>query len=495
MNTLSRFGVIVTFIVSQYSAHASNAPPNLSSDQKAVHVLERLGYGPSPEDIQNVSAIGIEQYILQQLNPESIKNPDWLSERLSRIDAINLDQTTIYRKYSSQAFKAIQTDTTARKAFIRDRTNFVNQVRDARILRALYSPAQLQEVMVDFWYNHFNIWESKTPTNGAILGAYENDAIRPYALGKFKDLLLANAKQMAMLYYLDNWRNRYAPTGKKGVNENYAREVMELHTLGVNGGYSQADIKALARLLSGWTYIADPNAPNAGNFLFDSEHHDPNEKQFLGISFPAGGGYSEGEQALLNLAQSPKTAQHIAHKLVELFVNDAPPQLLVNKVAQRYIESDGDIKELLIVIFKSDEFWSPENYKVKFKTPFSYMLSSLRVAGLPPIQDSRLLQSWLKQSGNGLFAWPAPDGYKNVESAWLSPDVLMNRANFSYKLAAGWMSLWGRNPEGGNPQPNDQNLLSTIGSGISPGTIANIKRAPQDVHSALILSSPDFMYR
>jgi uncharacterized protein (DUF1800 family) len=494
MKSLSRFGVTATFLVSLHSVYASNADPGLSSDQKVAHVLDRLGYGASPEDSRNVSTIGIQQYISQQLHPESIKDPDWLSERLSRIDAINQNQTTIYKKYSSQAFKEIESDTAARKTFILDRTNFVNQAREARILRALYSPAQLQEVMVDFWYNHFNIWESKTPTNGAILGAYENNAIRPYALGKFRDLLLANAKEMAMLYYLDNWRNRYTSTGTKNINENYAREVMELHTLGV-GGYSQSDIKALARLLSGWTYVSDPNAPNAGNFLFDAKSHDPNEKTFLGVSFPAGSGYSEGEQALLNLANSPKTAQHIAHDLVELFVNDTPPQLLVHKVAQRYMESDGDIKELLITIFQSDEFWSPKNHKTKFKTPFYYMISSLRAAGLPPIQDSRLLQTWVKQSGNGLFAWPAPDGYKNTEGAWLSPDVLINRANFSYKLAAGWMSLWGSDPEGGNPHPNDQDMLSTIGSGLSPSTISVIKRAPESVHSALILSSPDFMYR
>lgn len=494
MKSLSRLAITATFFVSLHSAYASNADPGLSSNQKIVHVLERLGYGPSPDDIRTVSAIGIQQYISQQLHPESIKNPEWLNKRLSGIDAINQDQTTTYKQYSSQSFKAVESDTAARKNFIQDRTNFVNQAREARILRALYSPAQLQEVMVDFWYNHFNIWESKTPTNGAILGAYENNAIRPYALGKFKELLLANAKEMAMLYYLDNWRNRYTPNGTKSINENYAREVMELHTLGV-GGYSQSDIKALARLLSGWTYVSDPNAPNAGNFLFDEKSHDPNEKSFLGVSFPSGGGYNEGEQALLNLANSPKTAQHIAHSLVEFFVNDTPPQSLVNKVTKRYIESDGNIKELLITIFESDEFWSPKNHKTKFKTPFYYMISSVRAAGLPPIQDSRLLQTWVKQSGNGLFAWPAPDGYKNIESAWLSPEVLLNRANFSYKLAAGWMSLWGRNSEGGNPRPSDQDMLSTIGSGLSPSTIEVIKRAPKSVHSALILSSPDFMYR
>ncbi len=320
----------------------------------------------------------------------------------------------------------------------------INELQQSKLLRALYGERQLQEVMTDFWFNHFNVYLNKD-ADQYLVTAYERDVIRAHALGKFKDLLFATAQSPAMLYYLDNWlsigpkspaaiaANKNKPgQASAGLNENYGRELMELHTLSVNGGYTQHDVTELARVLTGWTI--QPLEKGA-DFQFDPKKHDPGEKIVVGQSIPEGG-MDEGRKVLDMLAHHPNTAKFISKKLATRFVSDDPPPALVDRMAQKFLATDGDIREVLRTMFKSPEFWSPKIYRAKVKTPFEFVVSSLRATGTDLTNPGPMV-GILNKMGMPLYQMVPPTGYSMTEATWMNSEALIDRMNYALSLSNG----------------------------------------------------------
>jgi len=309
-----------------------------------------------------------------------------------------------------------------------------SELQQAKLIREVYSERQLLEVMTDFWFNHFNVFQYK---NQCVYytTAYERDAIRPHALGKFYDLLVATAQSPAMLMYLDNWLSvgphsqAAGRNGQSGLNENYGREVMELHTLGVNGGYAQSDVTELARVLTGWT-VAQPN--DGGQFQFDPKRHDPGTKTVVGEKFFEAG-VDEGLQALNMLAHKPATAHFISQSIATRFVSDDPPEALVDRMAEKFLSSDGDIREVLRTMFHSPEFWSPKAYRAKMKTPLELVVSTLRATGTNVASPEALLQN-LALMGMPPYGMVVPTGYSQKSETWDNEGALLARINFSTAL-------------------------------------------------------------
>ncbi len=341
----------------------------------------------------------------------------------------------------------------------------VTELQQGKVLRAAYSERQLEEVMTDFWFNHFNIFIGKGPDR-YLTTAYERDVIRPHAMGKFKDLLVATAKSPAMLWYLDNWDSvgpdsqfalygperleragRYArrPQAQqriqkikqqmpKGLNENYARELMELHTLGVDGGYTQHDVTEVAKVFTGWT-IKEPR--RGGGYEFDERRHEPGPKFVLGKTIK-NNGEKEGMQVLEMLAKNPATAHFICKKLAIRFVSDEPPQALVDSMAKTYLKTDGDITEVLRTLFHSKEFWAPETYRDKVKTPLEFVVSAVRATGTDVTNALPLVQQ-LNKMGMPLYQQQPPTGYSMKAETWVNSAALLNRMNFALAVASGKM--------------------------------------------------------
>jgi uncharacterized protein (DUF1800 family) len=476
-------------------------------------------------------AIGVDGYIDEQLHPQSLALPATLSQKLGRLDTVTLSQRELLNEFR-EASKASREQKKNEKG---DDKRGENELRtlvqriaaeagEARLLPAIESPRQLEEVMVDFWFNHFNIFINKE-ADRVLIGNYEREAIRPYVFGRFRDLLGATAHHPAMLFYLDNWMSASAdyrppraagPLGKvSGLNENYARELMELHTLGVDGGYTQSDVTELARMLTGWT-IRPRGGFGGSMFGFDGDMHDRGDKIWLGKTI-RNDGQNEGEYALDLLARHPATAHFISYQLAQYFVADRPPTTLVERLARRYLESDGDIRAILATLFASPEFRDPGKVGVKFKTPYQYVLSVAR-AGALPVQNVRPLLATLYQLGMPLYGSITPDGYKNTEAAWLNADALTRRINFATAYASGKFPLnqevsdgpagmgekraqrmaermdGGRMRSDGNVSPVDADaLLATLGSSITRSTRQIVSENPPALRAALILGSPDFM--
>jgi uncharacterized protein (DUF1800 family) len=331
------------------------------------------------------------------------------------------------------------------------------ELSQAKLLRAIYSQRQLEEVMTDFWFNHFNVFVDKG-VDRLLLPAYEREVIRPHALGKFEDLLVATAKSPAMLFYLDNWLSvgpnsaqalglplhpdgrygRYPPRARpnqnkrpSGLNENYGRELLELHTLSVNGGYSQRDVTEVAKVFTGWT-IEKPFA--GGSFKFDPRMHEPGPKFVLGRRIkPKGEG--EGLEVLHRLATSPQTAHFISLKLAERFVSDDPPQALVDRMAETFLKKKGDIREVLAVMFHSPEFWADTTYRAKVKTPLEFVASAVRATGAE-VEDALPLAQQLNRMGMPLYGAQPPTGYSMKAETWVSSSSLLNRMNFALALTS-----------------------------------------------------------
>jgi uncharacterized protein (DUF1800 family) len=348
---------VLTIIPPPAVSHAVAVP----QDNHEIHVLNRLGFGPRPGDIERVKKIGVERYIQEQLNPRSIPIPEPLEAKLKSLETMGRSAPQLFLEYGPPSYAANRGDKQAAQQARQRARIIVDQAIEARLLRAIESPRQLQEVMVNFWFNHFNVFAQKG-LDHLWVGSYEEEAIRPYALGRFRDLLGATAKHPAMLFYLDNWQNTApgSPAARgqfKGLNENYARELMELHTLGVDGGYTQQDVITLAKILTGWGFRRPgqrPQALNAGRrlvnlgqnatdengFFFDANRHDNSTKIFLGRTIRSTG-QAEGEEALDILAGHPSTAHFISYKLAQYFVADDPPKALTERLAKRFLETQG----------------------------------------------------------------------------------------------------------------------------------------------------------
>jgi uncharacterized protein (DUF1800 family) len=565
---------------------ASTTATTLNDRQRALHALNRLTFGPRPGDVEAVLAKGIDEWVEDQLHPESIDDSA-LNNQLGAYASTRMTSKQLAQQFPSdgvirqviagkrpmptdpaqkliyavnvarlqqqnQAAKAAATNTAdavtkpdaakpdaanermapdaiepadAKEVTPQDQAraiadsllampknkrleslendppdtliNFMNQLRgdqrdrlmadfsgpereaaralagpqgvvtselqQAKIMRAVYSQRQLQEVMTDFWINHFNvfIFKDRCPY---YMTAYERDVIRPKAFGKFYDLLLATAQSPAMLMYLDNWLSMGAHSqaagknGQNGLNENYGREVMELHTLGVDGGYSQNDVTELARVLTGWT-IAQPD--DGGTFLFDPKRHEPGIKTVLGQKFYEAGS-DEGIRALDMLAHSPATAQFISRSIAIRFVSDDPPASLVNRMAETFKSTDGDIREVLRTMLKSPEFWSPKVYRAKLKTPLEFVISSVRASGTNVTAPDAIL-GVLNQMGMQPYGMAVPTGYSMKKETWETEGALLARINFATALTQGKVS-------GTQFEPANLITLGIVRSSESPKT-------------------------
>ncbi len=313
----------------------------------------------------------------------------------------------------------------------------VRDLEEGKLLRAVYSNRQLEELLTDFWYNHFNVYLDKG-ADRYLVTAYERDVIRPHVLGHFRDLLGATAKSPAMLFYLDNWQSvgesvsAARPKAKRrGLNENYGRELMELHTLGVDGGYTQKDVTEVARCFTGWT-IRQPQ--QGGEFFFNRRMHDDGEKVVLGVRIPAGGGIEDGERVLDLLARSPSTAHFLSKELAQRFVADNPPESLVARMAQSYMKTDGDLRAVMKTMFDSKEFWSAGAYRGKIKSPLELVASAVRAVD-GDVDFAFPLANQVAQLGEPLYRKVEPTGYSNSSREWLNTAGLLARMNFALQLA------------------------------------------------------------
>ncbi len=514
----------------------------LTEDQKILHVLNRLGFGARPGEVERVKAMGLQKYIEQQLDPNSIT--DSIADlKVKNLEIFNMTTAEVFAKYpnpgallrqleggrNNQANNAnnnqnadrqtTEKDRQERQAKLRDyykeydlrpANQLLPQITSNRVLRAVYSEKQLQEVMVDFWQNHFNVYAGKAAVRWYI-PSYERDVLRKNALGNFKDLVIGTAQHPAMLFYLDNFesmspnannnngnnrlqkmlqngqlnqrqrerikqqrgltdeqldqRLKQMQTQQKrqrGINENYARELMELHTLGVDGGYTQADIIEVAKAFTGWT-IADPRgyrkaaaneikgAENkqlnrlqkqagvpddieSGEFYFNKNWHEDGTKTVLGQKVNEGG-INDGLKVIDILVSQPATAKFIARKLAVKFVSDNPSEELVGRVAKAFQDSKGDIKTTLKALFTDKEFYAPENYRAKIKTPFELAVSAIRTIGADTNSSGAIL-AMLNKLGEVPYGYQAPTGYPDTAEDWVNAGALLERLNFAVALAS-----------------------------------------------------------
>ena len=532
-----------------FAAEAAAGDPS-----EALHVLNRLAFGPAPGDLDRVTRMGASAWIAEQMHPERLALPSWLASQLAGLRTPNETQRELvqqYREMAKEAKLAKQAETApadGKKPRTEEGGERRRQIAtiyveagEERLLQALGSPRQLEEVLVDFWFNHFNVYQGKGLVR-VLTESYEREAIRPHVFGRFRTMLGATAKHPAMLFYLDNWlsvapgwqpRRGAGAAGKaSGLNENYAREVMELHTLGVDGGYTQQDVTELARILTGWTMVpqqskrrrvVDGMADSASGhgdsiFGFDPERHDNGTKTWLGQRV-APGGQMEGEFALDVLARHPATARHIAFKLARRFVADAPAPALVERLARRFQDTDGDLRAVMQSLVDAPEFRDPR--PVKFKTPYQYVLSSVRATGIVTT-NVKPLMAQLTQLGQPLYGCQTPDGYHDTEADWLNPNAITQRVNFATALASGKLPLQrvddpnapaeanGKKAmerqadramnrdqpvEGSTPPVDAAALLATLGPAVSDKTRAAVASTPPALQAALVLGSPDFMRR
>jgi uncharacterized protein (DUF1800 family) len=619
----------------------------MPEQKRAIHALNRLTFGPRPEEINRVMAMGVDRWIDQQLQPEKIDDHA-LEARLAPLRTLRMDTREIVESFPpEQVIKAVAegkqhlpSDPSKRavykaqleryeekqerkqgaadpavapgKAELTDdergrrreerlyadlraeqildlppdqrmreilkmspedqrafaaslkgdkRDEFlegmdpkqretlmalnnpqqvvVDELVQAKLLRAIYSERQLQEVMTDFWFNHFNVFIGKG-ADRYLLTSYERDVIRPHALGKFEDLLVATAQSPAMLFYLDNWlsvgpnsdlangipkrnrrRARYRPPFVKqakgrrsGLNENYGRELMELHTLGVNGGYTQKDVTEVARVFTGWT-LKQPK--KGGGFTFEERMHEPGDKVVLGhrIKF---NGEKEGREILHVLARHPSTARFICAKLATRFVSDNPSPALVDRMAQTFLNKKGDISEVLKTLFHSPEFWAPEAYRAKVKTPLEFVVSAVRANGAN-LTDAMPLARQLQNMGMPLYGMQPPTGYSMKADAWVNSSAILGRMNFALALISGKLKgVQIHSDRTGNVPSDPQTALATLENtllegDVSPQTHDTIAKQLQDPQisgrklddpvrqpnvnmiEGLLLGSPEFQRR
>jgi uncharacterized protein (DUF1800 family) len=511
-------GAIVP-VVADSKSKASSA--GLNADQKIIHLLNRIGFGPRPGDVERVKRMGVDKYVDLQLHPERIDDPT-IEAKLTNYPSLKMSLAEVQEKYPPPQVLGRQlglrqgkntpvlppgegADENTRREYRQQVTAYyqennlrppqflLQELQAQKIVRAAYSERQLQEVMTDFWFNHFNVFWAKNLDRN-LTTDYEMNVIRPHTMGKFKDLLMATAKSPAMLVYLDNYqsmspdakvpdprqmrrqtagqrrpgalrrgfgnprlndpnyrdpqndremqrdqmteqqRQAQVPNGlrnrKPGINENYAREIMELHTLGVEGGYTQKDVQEVARCLTGWTL----DRPRQGTeFVFRPFMHDNNEKTVLGHRIPAGGGIKDGELVVDILAHHPSTAKFISAKLVRRFVSDTPPQALVDRVASVYTKTEGDIREMLRTIITSAEFNSKEAHRAKIKSPFELAVSAVRALGAEVTVPMQTAQ-FIAKMGQPLYLYQAPTGYPDRADQWVNTGALLERLNFGLAL-------------------------------------------------------------
>lgn len=603
---LAMFSPLFTFSVNAQQMMRNASAGKLSGDQKILHALNRLGFGARPGDVERVRSMGLEKYIENQLNPDSIPDSE-VQAKLENYEILKMPTSEIFAKYpnpgallrmlegngrnnrrnaaqnSDQAMESEKDQQTVRrerrtklieiyqKYDLKPANQIMTQVQSSRILRAAYSERQLEEAMVDFWANHFNVYSRKAATRWYI-PSYERDVIRKHALGNFKDLVVNTAKHPAMLFYLDNFqsvspdatnaeakqrlnrlmvngrlkenvRNRFKRQGlsdeqidqrikrvqdgaggnQRGINENYARELMELHTLGVDGGYSQNDIKEVAKAFTGWTIFdsrgyrkaagnmikdADDRqairqarqlgiSPNteSGTFVFVDKLHDQKPKTVLGQTINEGG-MKDGLKVIDVLVSHPSTAKFIAKKLAVKFVNDAPSEAYVDRIASAFQRSNGDIKTTLRAMISDKEFYSPDNYRSKIKTPFELLASSLRALNANT-NGSNALIGLLNRMGEPLYGYQAPTGYPDTAQDWVNTGALLERMNFAVALSSNRIPQTNVNlrqfEAGGQNQILDRAIENILHGEISPSTRSTLLKQMDKPLPKVTLTEGDTM--
>jgi uncharacterized protein (DUF1800 family) len=476
---------------------AAKFKQKLNKDQQVEHVLSRLTFGARPGDTAAVAKLGVKKWIERQLNPESIPESEALVAKLGAMPTLALSSEELAVRYPtpqmlisvatgrakmpedpelkatyerlSERYKAridrkktkdeeqeeaaqkgiedrlkrrVGAMTTEQRAEalrkIAPQQAVASELTEAKLYRAVLSERQLNEVLADFWFNHFNVYLDKGADKW-LTTSYERDAIRPHVLGKFGDMVKATAQSPAMLFYLDNWTsiaedNKRRGVGKgraRGINENYARELMELHTLGVDGGYSQTDVQEVARCFTGWT-IDEPN--RGGKFRFVDRVHDKGEKTVLGVKIPAGGGIEDGLKVIEILMAHPSTAKFVSRKLAQRFVADEPPQELVERMAAMFTKSGGDLKAVMRTMLESREFLSAGAYKAKMKSPLEMVAGALRATGASLTNTLPAAQA-IANMGQPLYRKAEPTGYSNNGEEWLNSAGLLARINFAVALS------------------------------------------------------------
>ena len=524
-----------------------SAVPSRPDTGTIAHVLDRIGYGPKPGDIARVQQIGLAEFIDAQLQPERIADGA-LAARLSEFPTLTKSTAELAAENFSPAdaarrqAQAAQARTQAmdpamagaapappapspQQRMLQQAAQApVQELMQAKILRAVLSEKQLEEVLVDFWFNHFNVFVGKGQVR-QYLTEYERDVIRPHVLGSFRKLLGATAHSPAMLFYLDNFQSRTAnpqagveldvrrrldapglppqqrrqleqrlmqmqnqprrPQG--GLNENYARELMELHTLGVDGGYTQQDVIEVAKVLTGWT-IDRPQ--QGGAFIFRPQMHEPGTKTVLGKKIGENG-EREGEQVLDLLALHPSTAKHIARKLAQRFVADEPPAALIDRVAKRFLDTKGDLREVTRAVITSPEFFDAKYRGAKIKTPFEFVVSAARATNAHVVNAQPMVQA-LRDLGMPLYGAQPPTGYSMTADAWVNTGALLNRMNFAVQLVSGGMPQRGRGAGRGSDQMAPPQRPDRQGGAGRQGQLGVLQRRPEqlargpiqvDVHS------------
>ncbi len=540
----------------------------LSRDQQVLHALGRLTFGPRPGDVAAVTRMGLKKWIDLQLHPDEIKENQELERHLAPLATLGLTQAEIAAEYPRPAagaaaaasqvkasgtpiaelltprqIRALRNGTPEQRRELlaslppgqrnqvlqalpgvrsqvgagarNSQQVLVTDLSQGKLYRAVYSNRQLQEELVDFWFNHFNVDVSKG-ADRMLVTSYERDAIRPNVLGKFRDLLEATANSPAMMFYLDNWQSvtpqPVRPNGKnqknakqaaRGLNENYARELMELHTLGVDGGYTQQDIVEVARCFTGWT-IDRPN--QGGPFTYNDRTHDKGEKTVLGATIPAGGGKEDGEKVLDILAAHPSTARFISKELAQRFVADDPPPALIDRMAKTFHDTDGDIRAVLSTMFNSKEFLSQGAYRAKIKTPFEMIVSAVRATGAK-VDSAMPLANQLNNLGEPLYRKLEPTGYSSANEEWVNSSALLARMNFALQLTQNRVQGVQVDPKkfATAPAAAAQQLLftnatvqtlSAIGKAIDDQKKKTPNQPPNGALIAgLVIGSPDFQRR
>jgi len=492
----------------------------VTDESLALHVLNRLGWGPRDGDIERMVRTGFQAWVESQLDPSRIAEPAELTAAMSGFTTLEQPHAPTLALFASRQNSALSATTNEadREQARRQVNELVQQVqseaRQARLLRAVLGERQLESVLVDFWFNHFNVFGGKESVR-ATVSFYEAEAIRPHVLGRFRDMLGATARHPAMLNYLDNWQSvatRYGqaisanqPGGfqaPRGLNENYARELLELHTLGVQGGYTQTDVTELARVLTGWSFDRRNPGPRDA-FRFYPERHDPFPKTLLGQRVP-GIGQSEGEWALDVLARHPSTARHIARKLAMAFVADDPPASLVDRLATRFTQTDGDLKQVIRALAFSPEFLDPAVRGAKFKTPQHQVISAARACNLVR-PDARLLNGAIARMGMPVYLCPTPDGWQDTRKTWLNPEALRQRTEFADSLATAMRRQSGDRAAKPRPagaltppfgaRPDSDGLAPALVASLGASTRTVISQLPERDRLAVALASPDFMRR
>ncbi len=420
----------------------------LAEDRRALHLLSRITFGPRPGDLEGVRAMGTQAFLERQLHPERIDDSA-VEARVAALPTLSMSPSELVEAFPPPRLaransRAPDMEEASMSGPARPRNILIELGRE-EVWRAVYGERQLEEVMVQFWMNHFNIFAPKGADKWLVT-SFERDAIRPHALGNFEDLLVATAKSPAMLFYLDNWLSAspQAPAGgpfarfslrgrKKGLNENYARELMELHTLGVDGGYTQQDVTEVARVFTGWT-LERPR--RQAEFVFERRIHDDGEKIVLGNRIAAGGGVNDGMRILQLLAHHPSTAQLISRKLCQRFVADEPPPRIVERASQRFLDTCGDLRAVLATILDSPEFQSEAAYRAKVKSPIELVASALR-AFEAETDASLPILFFIGRMGQPMFQYQAPTGYPDRATTWIDPAGLLMRMKFAAALATG----------------------------------------------------------